>query len=84
MVLWPGDGLRDGSVAYTGQGNDRDPILVMVGSTTPNNVVTGTYSVLDSNLNGTVSYVGANNDRDPILLTVGSTTPNSVRQAQLP
>lgn len=28
----------DGVVKYTGSGNDRDPILVNVGSTTPNNV----------------------------------------------
>ncbi|MBL0043314.1 MAG: hypothetical protein IPP33_02505 [Flavobacteriales bacterium] len=28
----------DGNVQYTGSGNDRDPILVNVGSTTPNNV----------------------------------------------
>ena len=27
----------DGIVRYTGSGNDRDPILVNVGSTTPNN-----------------------------------------------
>jgi hypothetical protein len=28
----------DGSVKYTGSNNDRDPILVTVGSTTPNTV----------------------------------------------
>ena len=28
----------NGQVKYTGSGNDRDPILVNVGSTTPNNV----------------------------------------------
>ncbi len=27
----------NGEVKYTGSGNDRDPILINVGSTTPNN-----------------------------------------------
>ena len=84
MVLWPGDVNTNGNVAYTGSGNDRDPILVMVGGTTPNNVVNGVYSSRDTNLNGSVSYVGLNNDRDPVLFTVGSTTPNNTRAAQLP
>ena len=30
----------DGSTKYTGTSNDRDPVLVNVGSTTPNNVRT--------------------------------------------
>jgi hypothetical protein len=30
----------DGVVKYTGTANDRDPILVNVGGTTPNNVIT--------------------------------------------
>ncbi|HNK39567.1 MAG TPA: hypothetical protein PL002_00195, partial [Flavobacteriales bacterium] len=61
-----------------------DPILVTVGSTTPNNVVPGVYSTRDVNMNGQVKYTGGGNDRDPILLNVGSTTPNNIRPAQLP
>jgi len=37
-VLWAGDATFNGQIEYTGSGNDRDPILVNVGSTTPNNV----------------------------------------------
>ena len=70
-------------VRYTGSNNDRDPILVRVGSTNPNNVVSG-YHTEDTNLNGTVSYTGSGNDRDPILVNVGSTTPNTIRIEQLP
>ena len=84
QVLWAGDVTFSGSVQYTGAGNDRDPILVTVGSTTPNNVVSNTYSTRDVNLNGNVQYTGAGNDRDPILVNVGSTTPNNVRVEQLP
>lgn len=84
QALWAGDVTFNGQVQYTGAGNDRDPILVTVGSTAPNNVVTNTYSTRDVNMNGSVQYIGAGNDRDPILTTVGSTTPNNVRVQQLP
>ena len=83
QLLWAGDVTFNQMVKYTGAANDRDPILVRVGSTTPNNAVTG-YHREDVNLNGQVKYTGSANDRDPILVNVGSTTPNSVRQAQLP
>ena len=38
QVLAAGDPTFNQSIKYTGSGNDRDPILVNVGSTTPNNV----------------------------------------------
>jgi uncharacterized delta-60 repeat protein len=83
QALWAGDASFNGEVRYTGSGNDRDPVLVKVGSTTPNNTVTG-YWREDVNMNGQVRYTGSANDRDPILVNVGSTTPNNVRLAQLP
>ncbi len=82
-LLWAGNGLRDAAVKYTGVSNDRDPILVNVGSTTPNNTLSGYFST-DTNLDGTVKYTGSANDRDPVLVNVGSTTPNNVRVEQLP
>ena len=84
QALWAGDATFNGQVKYTGSGNDRDPVLTTVGSTTPNNVVAGAYSTRDVNLNGEVKYTGSGNDRDPILVNVGSTTPNNVRTQQLP
>jgi hypothetical protein len=83
QALWAGDVTFNGGIKYTGSGNDRDPILVAVGSTTPNNVAVG-YSGTDVNMNGEVKYTGSGNDRDPILVNVGSTTPNNVRTQQLP
>ena len=83
-ALWSGDVNSNGAVKYTGRGNDRDPILVLVGSTTPNNTLSNVYSTRDVNMNGQVKYTGSGNDRDPILVNVGSTTPNNIRQAQLP
>ena len=82
--LWPGDATVNHQVKYTGSGNDRDPILIAVGSTTPNNTLANQYNPKDVNMDGSVKYTGTNNDRDPILVTVGSTTPNNVRAAQLP
>jgi uncharacterized repeat protein (TIGR03803 family) len=82
-VNWAGNTVRNTNIKYTGSSNDRDPILVRVGSTTPNNVVTG-YYIEDVNLNGTVQYTGSGNDRDPILVNVGSTTPNNSITEQLP
>ncbi|HEX2617488.1 MAG TPA: hypothetical protein VHL57_08090, partial [Flavobacteriales bacterium] len=83
-VLWAGNALPDNAAKYTGANNDRDPILVAIGGTTPTNVLHHVYRLEDVNLDGDVKYTGADNDRDPILLTVGSLVPTSVRAAQLP
>lgn len=82
-TLWMGNSTGNSSITYTGSGNDRDPILIAVGSTTPNSTVNG-YYITDTNLNGQVRYTGSGNDRDPILINVGSTTPNNTRLEQLP
>ena len=82
-ALWAGDCSGNGTVLYTGSNNDRDKILVAVGSTTPNATVSG-YRREDVNMDGVVKYTGSGNDRDIILTTVGSTTPNSTRAQQLP
>ncbi len=84
QVLYTGDVTFNGEAKYTGSNNDRDPILVTVGSTTPNNIIANAYSTRDVNLNGNVQYTGSGNDRDPILVNVGSTTPNNIRLQQLP
>ncbi|MBP7514092.1 MAG: FG-GAP repeat protein [Flavobacteriales bacterium] len=83
-LLWAGNTNGNTGLKYTGSGNDRDPVLLSVGSTTPNNTVSGTYSMRDVNMDGQVKYTGSANDRDPILQNVGSTTPNNVRLEQLP
>ena len=82
--LWSGDSNGNGSVKYTGTGNDRDLVLTAVGSTAPNNTLFYQYSRLDTNLDGQVKYTGSGNDRDIILTNVGSTTPNNMRTQQLP
>ena len=81
--MWAGDVNRNGSVMYTGAGNDRDPMLIAVGGSTPNNTTVG-YRSEDINMDGVVKYTGAGNDRDALLLNVGGTSPNAARSAQLP
>ncbi len=83
MLICAGDVTFNSTVQYTGSGNDRDPILTRVGSTTPNNTASG-YWREDVNMDGVVKYTGSANDRDIILTNVGSTTPNNTRVAMLP
>ena len=84
QCLWPGDANGNGVMQYVGNGNDRDPILVAIGGSTPTNVVSNVYSSMDVNMDGSIRYVGANNDRDPILQTVGGSVPTATRIQQLP
>ncbi len=82
-LLWQGDANGDGTVRYTGLGNDRDPVLVTVGGVVPTNTASG-YLPTDVNMDGTVKYVGAQNDRDPMLITIGGSVPTAIRAQPLP
>lgn len=82
-AMWTGDCNSNGTVLYTGDNNDRDPILQRVGSLVPTNSITG-YWREDLNLDGTVLYTGNGNDRDIILQTIGSVVPTNSRQQRLP
>ncbi len=83
MLLWSGNVHRDNRVMYTGENNDRDPILMRVGGVVPTNSVIG-YHPEDVNLDGNVRYTGENNDRDPILINIGGVVPTQIRTEQLP
>ncbi len=83
-ALFAGNSVRNGLLSYTGPSNDRDAILVYLGSSNPNGVSAPAYVNQDLNMDGVVRYTGSSNDRDRVLINVGSTTPNSVRLEQLP
>ena len=83
MVLAAGDVTFNGTVSYTGSGNDRDPILTRIGGVIPTNTVSG-YWREDVNMDGVVKYTGAVNDRDIILQSIGGTVPTNTRVAGLP
>lgn len=82
-ALWAGDVSFDGLLKYTGDGNDRDPILQAIGGSIPTNTVMG-YTQQDVDMNGWVKYTGEDNDRDPILQNIGGTVPTDTRAEQLP
>ena len=82
-MLVMGDVTSDKVVKYTGQDNDRDPILQAIGGTIPTLVLAGQYRWEDLNMDGLVKYIGQDNDRDLILQVIGGTTPSNTR-GQLP
>lgn len=82
-ALWSGNVVTDGVLLYTGQSNDRDPILEGVGGIVPTNTVSA-YSRRDVNLDGLIMYTGQGNDRDPILQNIGGVIPTNSRNQQLP
>ena len=84
QCLWPGDGNGNGTVQYTGTGNDRDPVLVAIGGSVATNTVANVYNRLDVNMNGTISYTGLGNDRDVILQAIGGSVASATRTQQLP
>ena len=79
--LWSGDANGDQAVKYTGGANDRDSILVRVGSV-PTATYTG-YTLEDVNMDGKVKYTGSNNDRDPVVTNLGG-LPTSVVNSSVP
>ena len=83
LLLWAGNTVPDATLRYTGNGNDRDPILMRIGGNVPTNIVSGYYPE-DVNLSGTVQYTGTGNDRDIILVNVGGSVPTATRTEQLP
>ncbi|HMC98153.1 MAG TPA: M36 family metallopeptidase, partial [Flavobacteriales bacterium] len=84
MALWSGNVLRDNVLQYTGQNNDRDPILQSIGGSIPTNTIGPGYLQEDVNLDRMVRYAGQGNDRDPILQGVGGSVPTATRTEQLP
>ncbi len=82
-TLWSGEVTGDAAVKFTGPYNDRDGLLLAVGGSNPNAVVTG-YKRADVNMDGQVKFTGAANDRDPILLNIGGGNPTNVLYEQLP
>lgn len=82
-LMWAGNAWLDGTLRYVGDGNDRDPILTVIGGSVPTNTASG-YYLEDTNLSGVVKYTGAANDRDVILLNIGGSVPTNTRTEQLP
>ena len=82
-ALWPGEVQDRQNIKYTGAGNDRDPILQVIGGSIPTATVSG-YLGADVNMDGSVKYTGTANDRDVLLGTIGGSVPTNIRVQQLP
>lgn len=82
-VLWPGNTNGDAQIKYTGEMNDRDVVLALIGGTVPTNMMDG-YHVGDVNMDGRIKYTGQGNDRDIILSSIGGVVPTLVVNEQLP
>ena len=82
-LLWAGDVNKDGTIRYTGSGNDRDPILQALGGTVATNTITG-YLPFDIDMDGVVRYTGSANDRDIILQNIGGVVPTAQLTQQMP
>ncbi len=81
-AMWSGNPNGDDMVKYNGSSSDRVKILIKVGFSTPNNIVSG-YFDEDVNMDGDVKYNGSSNDRVKVLLNVGFSTPNNIIYEQL-
>lgn len=82
LAMWAGDATGDGSVKYTGNGNDRDPLLLRIATGNPVDVYQG-YVPEDLNMDGAVQYTGSGNDRELILVNMDG-NPLKVRSDHLP
>ena len=83
MRLWAGNTNGDDLVKFSGQLNDRDPIIALLGGIVPTATQSGYFST-DVNMDGVVKYTGSANDRDIILQSVGGVVPTNLVQQQLP
>ena len=70
FAMYAGDVNGDGTLQYSGAGNDRALILVRIGGSDITATVSGYYNE-DINLDSVVKYSGALNDRSIILVNIG-------------
>lgn len=82
-VLWAGNCRPDHTIAYTGNANDRDPILVVIGGSVATATVIG-YYLEDGSMDGMVKYTGSKNDRDMILVNIGGSVATNTITEQMP
>ncbi len=81
--IWAGDVNGNGTIKYSGPGNDRALILTRIGGTDITATVSGYYAE-DVNMNGTVKYSGPGNDRAIILTNIGGTDITATKSTQVP
>ena len=84
MALHAGDVTGDERVLYSNLGNDRAPILQLIGGVNITNVVNNYYGGEDVNMDGSVLYSNVNNDRAIILQKIGGVNITNTLEGQVP
>ncbi|HSN07879.1 MAG TPA: hypothetical protein VLS85_02520 [Hanamia sp.] len=82
-VLWGGDVNMNGSLKYTGPGNDKDYMLSAILGGISTSQISG-YSNGDLNMDGVVKYSSPNNDKDFLLSQVLSGIATNSLSQKLP
>lgn len=82
-TLWSCDANHNKNIRYNGTSNDKDPILLVVGYSNPNNSISG-YRSEDLNMDGKVRYNNTDNDRSLIINNVGISNPNTTLNQHTP
>lgn len=82
FAMIQGDVNGDQLVKYNGSRNDKNAVLKVVGTTSPNTVLP-IYHAADVNMDGFVRFNGLQNDKQAILEAVGILTPNHIVVGQL-
>ncbi|HMD14746.1 MAG TPA: hypothetical protein VKI62_08990, partial [Bacteroidota bacterium] len=81
--MFAGDVNGNGTLKYSGSGNDSGPIYARIGGAAVSATVSGYFSE-DTNLNGTVKYSGAQNDRAIIYANIGGGSVSNTISTQVP
>jgi phage tail sheath gpL-like len=81
--MYAGDVTANGTIKYSGSGNDSGPIYSRIGGASVSVTVPG-YFPEDTNMNGVVKYSGAQNDRAIIYLNIGGSSVSVTRSTQVP
>jgi len=81
--LYAGDVTANGTLKYSGGGNDSGPIYARIGGGSVSATVSG-YFPEDTNMNGIVKYSGAQNDRAIIYANIGGGSVSATLTTQVP
>lgn len=81
--MYAGDVNGNGTLKYSGSGNDSGPIYARIGGASVSATMNGYFSE-DTNMNGIVKYSGAQNDRAIIYVNIGGGSVSATISTQVP
>ena len=81
--MYAGDVNGNGTLKYSGSGNDSGPIYARIGGASVSATMNGYFSE-DTNMNGIVKYSGAQNYRAIIYVNIGGGSVSTTISTQVP